>query len=94
MRVRWFIDQDGDFPVIAYAEEGDVEWNLLVVERAGLSFQYADADAQWHDSWPVSAAPRQRIPRMVRLRSESGQTLWLVHLKLFPVPVQNYRDFT
>ena len=94
VRVRWFINQDGDFPVIAYAEEGDVEWNLLVVERAGLSFQYADADAQWHDRWPVSAASRQRIPRMVRLRAATGQTLWLVHLKLFPVPVQNYRDFT
>ena len=93
-KVRWSITPDGRLQTVTYAEEGQVEWKVLELEGVDLSFQYADTDARWHDSWPVSGVGRRRIPHMVRLRSVADQTLWLVHLGLFPEPVPNDRDFS
>ena len=94
MNVRWSITADSNSQTVAYSEEGNVEWKVLKLEGADLSFQYADVNASWHDSWPVSGLDGKTIPHMIRLRSAREQTLWLVHLGLFPEPVQNSRDFS
>ena len=94
VKVRWSITLNSNSQTVAYSEEGNFEWKVLELEGADLSFQYADVNASWHDSWPASGLDRKTIPHMIRLRSARGQTLWLVHLALFPEPVQNSRDFS
>ena len=69
---------------------------MLTADDEGLAFQYADSAGQWHDHWPIASdsrkPPRERIPRMVRLISPAGRTVWLAGLDLFPEPVPNYRE--
>ena len=57
-----------------------------------LAFQYAGADRQWHERWPVAEDARERIPSMVRLVSTDGRTRWLARFDLYPEPVPNYRE--
>ena len=90
-RVRWSIGGDGSSEVL-YAEEGGAPWTVLASRHEGLAFEYADFSRHWHATWPFASDARERIPHMVRLVSESGRTLWLARLHLFPEPVPNYRE--
>ena len=92
LRVRWSIDAGGESPAVVYAEEDAAPWTVLRADDEALAFQYADSTRQWHERWPVTGDTLERIPRMVRLVSGSGRTLWLAHLDLFPEPVPNYRE--
>ena len=92
VRVRWSIANDGEGDSVVYVEEGGTPWTLLASEEGKLSFQYAAAAGEWRDEWRVGSDDRERIPRMVRLVSTSGHTLWLARLDLFPEPVPNYRE--
>ena len=92
VRVRWSIDGDRGSQDLLYSEGDSTTWTVLSTERDALAFQYADAKRQWHERWPVADDARERIPRMVRLVSEEGRTLWLARLDLFPEPVPNYRE--
>lgn len=95
VRARWTIG--GDASSVVYAEEGRAAWTVLASGREeGLAFQYADSAGQWHDHWPIVVDPRrpplERIPRMVRLISAAGGTVWLAHLDLSPEPVHNFLE--
>ena len=68
-----------------------INWRVRSEPLASWSFEYADANGQWHDRWPVVDSRIARIPRMVRLVNDAGQTLWLVRLNLYPEPVANFR---
>ena len=92
LRVRWSIDAGGASPAVVYAEEDAAPWTVLRADDEALAFQYADSTRQWHERWPVTGDTLERIPRMVRLVSGSGRTLWLARLDLFPEPVPNYRE--
>ena len=96
VRARWSIDVDGASEVVVYAQEGGAPWTVLTADDEGLAFQYADSAGQWHDHWPIASdsrrPPRERIPRMVRLISPAGRTVWLARFDLFPEPVPNYRE--
>ena len=104
VRARWSIDFDDDFDgdgddesaIVVYDQERGEPWTVLVSDDDGLVFQYADSTGHWHDRWPVpgnARSPhRERIPRMVRLRSPSGRSVWLARLDLFPEPVANYLE--
>ena len=92
VRARWSIGGDGASEVVVYAEDGGTPWTVLTSEEGGLAFQYADSARRWWERWPVESDARERIPRMVRLVSTSGRTLWLARLDLFPEPVTNYRE--
>lgn len=96
VRVRWTIG-DGGASSVVYAEEGRAAWTVLASGREeDLAFQYADSAGQWHDHWPIVVDPRrpplERIPRMVRLISAAGRTVWLAHLDLSPEPVHNFLE--
>ena len=94
VKVRWLIDaQEGASFVVVY-EEDDVEWVVLDLQEAGLSFQYADLAGQWYDRWPFDPRSRQGIPSMVRLVADSGRAVWVAQPDLFPYPVTNFRDFS
>ena len=93
--VQWVIDRSDDgSSVVGYAEDGRAEWTVLTLTEPGVAFQYADSAGRWHDDWPSNDRPTQGIPRMVRLVSEMGRTLWLARTDLFPQPVKNFRDFS
>ena len=92
VRVRWSIGDDGGSSTVRYAEEGAAPWTVLRRDDEALAFQYADSARQWHAHWPLADDARERIPRMVRLVSSGGRTLWLARLELFPEPVPNYRE--
>ena len=96
VRARWSIDVDGESGIVVYDQERGEPWTVLVSDDDGLVFQYADSTGHWHDRWPASdnarRPHRERIPRMVRLRSPSGQSVWLARLDLFPEPVANYLE--
>ena len=92
VRARWSIGGDGASDTVVYAEDGGTPWTVLTSEEGGLAFQYADSARRWWERWPVESDARERIPRMVRLVSTSGRTLWLAPLDLFPEPVPNYRE--
>ena len=92
VRARWSIGDDGEPARVVYAEEGGAAWTVLTSDGGRLAFQYADAARQWHDRWPVASDTRERIPRMVRLISTNGLTVWLASLDLFPEPIPNYRE--
>ena len=89
---RWSIEDDGESEHVVYAEEGGAMWTIFTSDDSGLAFQYADAARQWHDRWPVASDSRDRIPRMVKLISTGGRTVWLARFELFPEPVPNYRE--
>lgn len=92
-RVRWFIDTDNEgSSIVAYAEEGDVEWTVLTLPDLDVSFQYADSVGRWHDHWPLDVRSRQAIPNTVRLVSSLGRTIWIARPALFPRPVVNIQD--
>ena len=98
VRARWSIGGDGESRVVAYAEGGGAPWDVRALDGETLAFQYADSAGRWYDHWPVaddgsrSPLTREAIPRMIRLISEAGRTVWLAHLDLFPKPVPNYRE--
>lgn len=92
VRARWSIGGDGGPDTVVYAEDGGAPWTVLTSEEGGLAFQYADSARRWWERWPVEGDARERIPRMVRLVSTGGRTLWLARLDLFPEPVPNYRE--
>lgn len=93
VRVQWRIDPSDDgSPVVRYAEEDGVEWTVLTATETEVSFQYADPAGRWHDHWPLDGRPRQALPGMVRLVAETGRTVWVARLALFPEPVANFRD--
>ena len=96
VRARWSIDVDGESGIVVYDQERGDPWTVLVSDDDGLAFQYADSTGHWHDRWPASgnarSPHRERIPRMVRLRSPSGRSVWLARLDLFPEPVFNYLE--
>ena len=96
VRARWSIDVDGASEVVVYAQEGGAPWTVLTADDEGLAFQYADSAGQWHDHWPIASdsrkPPRERIPRMVRLISPAGRTVWLARTDLFPEPVHNFME--
>ena len=96
VRARWSIDIDGESGIVVYDQERGEPWTVLVSDDDGLVFQYADSTGRWHDRWPVSGnarrPQRERIPRMVRLHSPSGRSVWLARLDLFPEPVANYLE--
>ncbi|WP_025770697.1 type II secretion system protein [Thioalkalivibrio sp. HK1] len=99
---RWEIRNDGSPPYLAYSEyrpgavEGDdgrIDWVIDVGDEGGaLSFQYADEPDQWHTLWRAEAFSRVRIPRMVRLVSQSGHTVWLARLAHHPEPMSDKRE--
>ena len=95
VRARWSIAGD-DGSNVVYAQEGGAPWTVLTSDDEGLAFQYADSAGQWHDRWPLAVdsrrPPPERIPRLVRLVSRAGRTLWLASLDLFPEPVPNYLE--
>lgn len=94
-RVRWAIDpNDADGARVEYTEEGGVTWTVLTVREPGLSFEYADSAGRWHARWPLDVRSKQRLPRMVRLVSQTGDEIWVVRPDLFPRPVANFRDFS
>lgn len=92
VRVRWSIDGEGGSSAVVYAEEAAASWTVLRADDAALAFEYADSARRWHARWPVAEGAPERIPRMVRLVSGQGRTLWLARLDLFPEPVPNYRE--
>ena len=92
VRVRWSVGGEGGPDSVVYVEEGNGAWTVLTSKEGGLAFQYADSAGRWWERWPVESEARERIPRMVRLVSASGRTLWLARLDLFPEPVPNYRE--
>lgn len=87
LHVRWSIEGGR----VLYSEQGAEPWTILGEQGSGLSFQYADSSRQWLERWPIEGS-REHIPRMVRLLSADGQTLWLAHFDLYPEPVPNYRE--
>ena len=91
-RVRWSIDVDGGSSVVLYEEGDAAPWTVLRADESALAFQYAGADREWRERWPVADDARERIPRMVRLVSSGGRPLWIARLDLFPEPVPNYRE--
>ena len=96
IRARWSIDAGGVTETVVYTQDDGEPWTVLVSDEDGLAFQYADSGGHWHDDWPSSSnaggTPRERIPRMVRLLSPDGRSLWLARLDLFPEPVPNYLE--
>lgn len=87
--VRWEVGADGPWNVVTYTEDGATEgdaisWRVL---EAGmdLSFQYADAANQWHESWPLEAEPMQWVPGMIRLVTAEG-AVWLATIDVAPAP--------
>ena len=97
VRTRWSIEADGASQAVVYAQEDGESWTVLAADdEGGLAFQYADLAGAWHDRWPVETdsrnPPRERIPRMVRLISTPGRTVWLARTDLFPEPVPNYSE--
>ena len=99
VRARWSIEPDGASQAVVYAQEDGASWTVLAAddsEDEGLAFQYADSAGAWHRHWPAASdpanPPRERIPRMVRLISTAGRTVWLARTDLFPVPVPNHRE--
>ncbi len=99
---RWQIYNEGAPPYLAYTEyrpgavegdDGKIEWIIKVGDEGGaLSFQYADDPDQWHTLWRAEGFARVRIPRMVRLVSQSGHTVWLARLALHPEPMLDKRE--
>ena len=87
LHVRWFIEGGR----VLYSEHGVEPWTILGEQGGGLSFQYADSSRQWLERWPIEGS-REHIPRMVRLLSSDGRTLWLAHFDLYPEPIPNYRE--
>ena len=87
LHVRWSIEGGR----VLYSEQGAEPWTILGEKGSGLSFQYADSSRQWLERWPIEGS-REHIPRMVRLLSSDGRTLWLAHFDLYPEPVPNYRE--
>ena len=99
VRARWAIEPDGASEAVVYTQEDGESWTVLALEDSEdeeLVFQYADSAGEWHGHWPVASdnadPPRQRIPRMVRMVSRAGRTVWLARTDLFPEPVPNYRE--
>ena len=99
VRTRWSIEPDGASRAVVYTQEGGASWTVLSPKQAqgeGLEFQYADSAGAWHVRWPVAIdaanQPRERIPRMIRLVTTAGRTVWLARTDLFPEPVPNYRE--
>ena len=96
VRARWSIDAGGASQTVVYTQQDGASWTVLASEDEGLAFQYADSAGQWHGHWPIASddgkPPRERIPRMVRLVSTAGRTVWLARTDLFPEPVPNYAE--
>ena len=73
------------------SREDSAHW----IERRALRAGWTDERVRrWHNSLSRDEAhpPRERIPRMVRLVSTAGRTMWLARTDLFPEPVPNYRE--
>ena len=97
VKVRWMLRESPSGVVLVYREgEGAdaVEWTLPLPATGqgppgadGLAFQYADRAGSWRDAWPLPSAPRERLPRAVRLVAETGDALWIVRLDLHYEPV-------
>lgn len=100
VRARWFIEADGASEAVLYTQEDGQSWTVLDSEGSedeGFAFEYADSAGEWHGHWPIASyddanPPRERIPRMVRLVTTAGRTVWLARTDLFPEPVPNYRE--
>jgi len=100
VRARWSIEPDGASEAVVYTQEDGESWTVMASEDSddeGLAFQYADSAGTWHGHWPTASyddanPPRERIPRMVRLVTPVGRTVWLARTDLFPEPVPNYRE--
>ena len=100
VRVRWSI---GDAAAanagargadsVVYTEAGGASWTVLAAaDEERLAFEYADATREWLATWSAEENARERIPRMVRLVSGDGRTLWFARLALYPEAVPNYRE--
>ena len=100
VKVRWTLRESTSGVVLVYREGEDasgekaIEWTLPVPETdqgppsaAGLAFQYADHMGGWQDAWPLPHAPRERLPRAVRLVADTGEALWFVRLDLHYEPI-------
>ena len=98
VKVRWTLRESPSGTAVLVYREGEgtaaVEWTLPLPEASqappnttGLAFQYADRAGNWQDAWPLPGAPRQRLPRAVRLVAETGEALWFVRLDLHYEPV-------
>ena len=100
VKVRWTLRESTSGAVLVYREGKDafgekaIEWTLPVPEAgqgppraAGLAFQYADRLGGWQDAWPLPHAPRERLPRAVRLVAETGEALWFVRLDQHYEPI-------
>ena len=96
VRARWSIDGGGASQDVVYAQEDGESWTVLSSKDERLAFQYADSAGRWHGHWPIASddgkPPRERIPRMIRLVSTTGRTVWLARTDLFPEPVPNYAE--
>ena len=92
VRVRWSIGGAGGSNAVLYTEGDAAPWTVLRADDHALAFEYADASRRWHPRWPAADGAPERIPRLVRLVSGEGRTLWLARLDLFPEPVPNYRE--
>ncbi len=102
VRVRWSIG-DADAGAtnagargadsVVYTEAGGASWTVLAAaDEERLAFEYADATREWLATWSAEEKARERIPRMVRLVSGDGRTLWFARLALYPEAVPNYRE--
>lgn len=97
VRARWFIDPEAPPSVVTYEEESlvpgvdPIRWPVLTASGDVLSFRYADADNRWHVAWPPRDAT-DRVPHLVGLISETGATVWLGRVDLYPEPVQHLRE--
>lgn len=88
----WSIARDDGAARVDYSEGRALRWALWTSMQA-LTFEYADQEGRWHDSWPLEGPAAANLPSMIRLvRGESGETLWLAQTQLSPIPVPNFRE--
>ena len=91
VEVSWSVieDESGEAH-FEYQEEGQTVWNIPALAGAA-TFEYADANFTWHQTWPPTDDSLAMIPKMVRLKDQQQDIIWLVNLMFYPRPVEDYR---
>jgi general secretion pathway protein J len=93
-RIGWKIRNDQGVVEVHYVEADQIDWRVMQFPAPSLSFQYADAAGTWFDAWPVSGTSTTRIPGMVRLIKDTGETVWAARLELYPEPIPYFLDMS
>ena len=89
VRAHWAIAEgEGDAPgqTVTYREDAGPPWPVFSAQRRGLFFRYADAAGEWHERWPVPAAPQEWTPTLICLASAQGD-LWIARVEASPTPI-------